>query len=187
MPELSEAGVCTVAGQRAGECMTGCVNILPAALEIFGIAIIRVGDRLALAIIENIEQQGDLGSAVSRRARLDPGHIRGIEGEDMGEIEEIRFCQLASDGSGDVDAIGFGHRNRSRVRSMADVVIGGPNGVDDDFKADLGSGRFQRPLCHGRAANIAEADKEDSWFACRSLQHVYTIPQESCLWQDVTY
>ena len=124
-------------------------------------AIIRVHDRLALAALDMIEQQGKSGSAAWRLHRLQGKEIIPIERNDVIETVEILGRDLPSPHRGDIDAVACGHGNRPPVRRTAHMPVSGSGGIYVDIQSGLGSSSAHRRFGERRATDVAEANEQD--------------------------
>jgi len=89
----------------------------------------------------------------------------GVVGsEDQVEVDKVRRAELARTEVRNIDAAPprFGHR--AAVGGMADMPVARARRIERRFDPRSGEGGARSALGEGRAADIAEAEEQDSGF-----------------------
>jgi hypothetical protein len=108
----------------------------------------------------------DVGRGIVRRAPYDVPQIAPIHRKDQVETVEIVLGQLPRALGGNIDAVAACDGDRTMVRGIAVMPSSGSrrSGLDQMRQATLGGMMPQQALAKRGAADIAEADEEDSSF-----------------------
>ena len=137
----------------------------PGDLEPGVVAEIGIGDGLALAAGDMVEQQAEFGDGapfvVPGRNPAQISQVVVVQGDDVGEAAEVRRRHLPALIAGDVDPIFARHGLGARIGRMADMPVPRAGGLDDQVEAETFGLGAEGGLGEGGATDVAEADEED--------------------------
>lgn len=134
-------------------------------VEALSVVVIRIGDLRDSAVAGRVlHQQPDLTGKIGGRPGRHVHQILAIHRQNIVKAAEVVVVDLAGHLRSDVVAGAPGSRDRALVGGLADIERGGATGIDDYLPGQAGINdlAFEDAMRAGRAADIAEADEQDS-------------------------
>jgi hypothetical protein len=130
-------------------------------------SVVRIGDPLACAPLDMIEQERQLGSPVRRVQPSQVGEVLRVQRDDVVKTVEVLRRDLPRAIGGEVGTVAQARGDRPRVRSVADMPVTGTGAIDPQVEPEPLRLEPHRRFRHGRAADVAETDKQHRHLAQR--------------------